>query len=395
MAKAKLYLDKRNKKKDGTCPIKIALSHKDTTTYLSTGISVDEQWWNPVTCKVVGGTARTLVNARLSEQLRSMEAAIGNLTIAEKQTSGTAKELKNLLLSKLEGEPKDTGSPAGTFADAYGTFAERHKNARTKEIYAATWHMIEKWQGKERAAALRFEDIDKRWLDAFVSWLSATSPSVNARNIHLRNIRAVFNDAIDGELTSLYPFRRYKIHAEATRKRNLSVEELRALVFAENLKPWQQKYVDMFLLSFLLIGMNVGDMLSMEPNDYHAGRIIYVRKKTHKLYDVKVEPEAAALIEKYAGKGKLLNVTDRSQGYRNFAAKCNLCLKSLHKDCTTYWARHSWATIAASLDVPKDTIAAALGHGGNTVTDVYIDFDRRKVDAANRKVIDYVFYGKC
>ena len=48
---------------------------------------------------------------------------------------------------------------------------------------------------------------------------------------------------------------------------------------------------------------------------------------------------------------------------------------------------------AASLDIPKETIAAALGHGGNTVTDIYIDFDRRKVDEANRRVLDWVLYG--
>lgn len=61
---------------------------------------------------------------------------------------------------------------------------------------------------------------------------------------------------------------------------------------------------------------------------------------------------------------------------------------------STYWARHSWATIAASLDIPKETIAAALGHGGNTVTDIYIDFDQRKVDEANRRVLDWVLYHK-
>lgn len=47
-------------------------------------------------------------------------------------------------------------------------------------------------------------------------------------------------------------------------------------------------------------------------------------------------------------------------------------------------------TIAASLDIPKETIAAILGHGGNTTTDIYIDFDERKKDIAMRRVIDYV-----
>ncbi len=61
---------------------------------------------------------------------------------------------------------------------------------------------------------------------------------------------------------------------------------------------------------------------------------------------------------------------------------------------TTYWARHSRVTIAAELDIPKETIAAALGHGGNSVTDVYIRFDERKIDEANRRVLDYVLYDK-
>lgn len=62
----------------------------------------------------------------------------------------------------------------------------------------------------------------------------------------------------------------------------------------------------------------------------------------------------------------------------------------LFPELSTYWARHIWATVAASLDVPKETIAAALGHGGNSVTDIYIDFDHNKVDEANRKVIDFL-----
>ena len=57
---------------------------------------------------------------------------------------------------------------------------------------------------------------------------------------------------------------------------------------------------------------------------------------------------------------------------------------------TTYWARYTWATIAAGLDIPKETIAMALGHAKFTVTDVYITFDHGKIDRANRQVIDFV-----
>ena len=61
-------------------------------------------------------------------------------------------------------------------------------------------------------------------------------------------------------------------------------------------------------------------------------------------------------------------------------------------ELTAYWARHTWATIAASLDIPREVIAHALGHRSdyNSVTDVYIRYDERKTDQANRLVISHV-----
>jgi integrase len=64
-------------------------------------------------------------------------------------------------------------------------------------------------------------------------------------------------------------------------------------------------------------------------------------------------------------------------------------------DITSYWARHTWATIASQLDIPKDVISRALGHSfGVKTTDIYIKFDDTKIDEANRRVIDYVLYDK-
>lgn len=58
---------------------------------------------------------------------------------------------------------------------------------------------------------------------------------------------------------------------------------------------------------------------------------------------------------------------------------------------TSYWARHTWATMASEIDIPNETISAALGHSiTNKTTAIYIDYNMSKVDSANRKVIDYV-----
>ena len=59
---------------------------------------------------------------------------------------------------------------------------------------------------------------------------------------------------------------------------------------------------------------------------------------------------------------------------------------------STYWARHTWATLARELDISADTIGEGLGHRDihYRVTYLYIRPENKLVDEANRKVIDYI-----
>ena len=114
------------------------------------------------------------------------------------------------------------------------------------------------------------------------------------------------------------------------------------------------------------------------------------------------------LIERYKGKNFLLDVAERHRNYKDFLHQMGDGLKRigtservgrggkklvtpLFPELSSYWARHTWATLAAEIDIPKETISAALGHEiGSPTTSIYIRFDQRKVDEANRRVIDYV-----
>ena len=162
-------------------------------------------------------------------------------------------------------------------------------------------------------------------------------------------------------------------------------------------------------------GINMKDLANLTPANYIDGRIEYRRAKTGKLYSIKVEPEAAEIIERYKGKKHLLSPFDRYKSHTNYLIHLNEGLrrigpievdangkpkytknhlpimKPIEKEITSYWGRYSWATYAADLDIPKDTISEALGHvHGSKITGVYIKFSRDKIDEANRKVIDYV-----
>ena len=403
MAKINFYLDTRASGLDKPAPLKISIRHRNQSTFIPTGISLLPEQWDDITRKVVNHPRKAAYNNMLAHRILDVESEV--LRLSEQGVLSFMKmtDLRAAIMQMLDPHPEvDTSK---LFISRFRLFMERKDNPRTKEIYEATISRIEAFDRK--CEQLAFEDIDRAWLNNFDAFLAKTSPSVNARSIHLRNIRAVFNDAIDDEITQHYPFRKFKIRREATAKRSLSVEELREL-FAYPVEEHQRKYLDMFKLTFMLIGINICDLCHLKG--IKAGRVEYQRAKTHRLYSIKVEPEALEIIERYKGKGWLLNPLDRYENYKQYARHLNDALqaigeveigkqgrktiKPLHPKLTTYWARHTWATIAASLDIPKETIAAALGHGGNTVTDIYIDFDQRKVDDANRRVLDWVLYKK-
>lgn len=266
------------------------------------------------------------------------------------------------------------------------------KHGRTRELYECT---LRKLRGYcEDFARMPVEAVTHEWLCGFESYLAQTAPSRNARNIHLRNVRTIYYIALDDGLVSRNPFRRFKIRPEATAKRSLTAAQLRKFATVE-VEPWLEKYRDAFLLMFMLRGINVVDFCNLQSIEGHYIR--YRRSKTGRLFEVRVEPEALVLIRRLRGKSHLLYPLDRVKDYRTYTGKINKALQRIaatipgFPPITTYWARHTWATLAASIDIPKDTIAAALGHTRNTVTDIYIDFDTRKIHNANRKLIRHIF----
>ena len=81
--------------------------------------------------------------------------------------------------------------------------------------------------------------------------------------------------------------------------------------------------------------------------------------------------------------------------YRNVQYKVNQGLKEIGKmlglkmPLTMYVARHSWASLAKSREVPLSVISDGLGHASERVTRIYLStLDMNAVDEANRMIIN-------
>ena len=409
MARLKYYLDTRTQLKDGTYSLSLSLSHQGSASKIYISRSYQRERWEALLAEInLQPRSRWSAEAQDIYYIKvSYDSALARIQREEDIREMTATELRDAVQRIVTGEARSDRRRLAKcrLLARFQKYAEGADTDGTRRIYERTAKKIQEYD--PNAERLGLDEVNKEWLEGFDNWLKATT-SANIRNMYFRNIRAVMNDAIRDGLTKNYPFDRFKMpKLEPTRKRALSLRQIRQLRDVP-CDEYQAEYRDMFLLMVYLIGINAVDLLTLRKSNLVEGRIEYRRTKTHKNYSVKVEPEAMEIIERYRGENWLLSPLDRYASYKDYLAHMNRALKKLGMSCpknglkregeaicsdlSTYWARHTWGTIAAQLDVPLDVIARAMGHSWveNTVTSIYIAYDMRKVDAANRKVIDAI-----
>lgn len=401
MATVSFFLDKRGKTKD--FPLKMMITHgRGKYALISTNIRLTEDQWDGKA--VVSHKNAGTLNDYLGAKKTHANGIITKLELAGILDDYSASDLKKIIENNGV-KPAEEDDKTGNFLHSFMLCMDTKNKASTRLSYETTINSMTKYDPLLDTRS--FEDIDLRYLESYDRWMSDQGIRQNSRNVYYRNIRTVFNRAIDDEITTAYPFRKFKMKKQATKKRSLTIDELRALRDYP-VEDWQKKYVDLFFLMFYMIGINAADLLPAKRRQVRNGRLEYERAKTYKQYSVKIEPEAQEIINRYKGKDHLLKFCDEHTDYKYILQRMSKVLKTigpyevkgrggkhhhnpLFPELSQYWCRHTWATIAAELDIPKETIAAALGHDmGNTTTAIYINFNQKKVDDANRRVIDFL-----
>ena len=145
--------------------------------------------------------------------------------------------------------------------------------------------------------------------------------------------------------------------------------------------PGPNEYRDVFILLLYLRGINIGDLAGLTDDDVVNGRIEYRRNKTGILYSIKVEPEAQEILDRWKGERHLLACFDRYKEFHDYNRRMREALhkmagpdgRPIEPDCSSNWARHTWATLCAELDVPTrrspsgwDTARRATGRRRST-----------------------------
>lgn len=121
-----------------------------------------------------------------------------------------------------------------------------------------------------------------------------------------------------------------------------------------------------------------------------AEKLDIINPASHPVQSTQPIPQDKPKVFISHGKNKKIVEQLKEFGYTRVGKRGKKDKEGAFPFLSTYYTRHTWATLAAYLEIPKETIAAALGHGKKDVTDIYIFFDQNKIDEANRRVIDYL-----
>ena len=380
MAKVKIILDKRRANVNNQYPIKIYIYHRGQI-YISTQMTARAEAWNELRGEYIGTSIEVKAkNARLRDMLGKAETLLLTLSVNNELQRMTAKTLRNRLERELNIVHR------GALLVDYLEKAKAGKAERTVRLFAWAQKRVE-----EHDAKVRVNDIDEGWVIKYRDFLAEKyAPNTVAQGMAWVS-RALSLAVADGVISRNPAALVRKPHAE-TRKKSLTVETLRQLRDMEFSGPYAAKFEyarDVFMLQFYLLGINIVDLFNI--TEVRDGRIEYIRSKTGTLYSVKVYPEAAALINKLRGEHSLVSLSSR---YAKASVACTAMtyyLQQIYPKLSTNYARHTWATIAAEIGLPIETVSHALGHKiGSPITAIYVAYSQKKVDDANRRVIDYI-----
>lgn len=295
----------------------------------------------------------------------------------------------------------NAGRTLATFTNSIiEQFRQLGKN-RTGEIYSSALASFLRFNsGKDIALKKINPDI----MMLYESYLQTERRITrNSSSFYMRALRAIYNRAVEQGITNdNHPFKYVYIGVDRTVKRALQLHDIKKISSLNLTAKRRQAFArDLFMFSFYTRGMSFVDMAYLKKSNLRYGVLTYRRRKTGQQLQIKWEKCMQAFIDKW-GTGTadflLPIITCEKKDYRlqyqSAMSYMNILLKQVgamagvNIPLTTYVARHSWASIARSRNIPLSVISEGMGHDSERTTQIYLSsLESPVIDRANRLVI--------
>ncbi len=335
----------------------------------------------------------TSISKHIKRDIKSLESIIGQLE------NNHIKYSTEDIISYFQAQK--TEQSLFNFMSGIITQLKRMGKLRTSETYQVTLSSFMQFREDKD---IFLDEIDSDLMLMYEAYLRNKGVTKNSSSFYMRNLRSVYTRAVEKELTQQqFPFKHVYTGVDKTVKRAVPlkiINKIKEMDLSHN--PSADFGRDMFLFSFYTRGMSLVDMAYLRKKDLANGSLSYRRRKTGQQLFIKWEKPMQKILDKYNTKNSvyllpiinpLLNIEERRQ-YIYFGHKVNRILKLISKrlglitPLTMYSARHSWASIAKSKNIPISVISEGLGHDSEATTRIYLaSLDNLAIDKANRLIL--------
>lgn len=320
-------------------------------------------------------------------------------TVIDKLGSNGGNFTADDVVAKFQ-EPADEPCFSGFMEEVIARL-ERLGKTRTSETYTAALNSFMRFrEGRD----IPLDEISPDLMEEYEAYLKGCGVSLNTVSFYNRILRAAYNRAVEKGLTpQRHPFRNVYTGMEKTVKRAIPFEAVRKIKGLDlSLKPAPDFARDMFLFSFYTRGMSFVDMAYLRKSDLKNGILSYRRKKTGQQLHIRWERCMGEIVEKHPNvttEYLLPVITDPTASerrqYENALHLVNRKLKKVAEmagisvPLTMYVARHAWASIAKSKNIPLSVISEGMGHDSETTTQIYLaSLDTSVIDEANKLILN-------
>ena len=374
--------------------------HNRAVRQITADLYVHESEWNAVTSSVTipswADADRKhhlhMIQKHISRDILRLENIIRDLTLKGVCSADAI----------VDGYRKQTSLQSFfNFMDSVIGQLKRLNRERTSETYSSALSSFMRFR---RNKDIQLDDMDEDLIMEYEAWLKKHNASLNTISFYMRILRATYNRAVEKGLTAQkHPFRHVYTGMDKTVKRAISLKDIRRIKELDLTgKPHWELARDMFLFSFYTRGMSFIDMAYLKKSDLKNGILTYRRRKTGQQLTVKWENCMEEIVTKYAGRSVtqyLLPIitdplTDERKQYRNAIFRVNTALKEVARladlqiPLTMYCARHGWASVAKSKNIPLSVISEGMGHDSEKTTRIYLaSLDTSVVDRANSLIL--------
>lgn len=394
-ATADIYLDALRPKANGKCSVKIKITHNRKRKYIATGIDLTKSEFEKVIQPKEKGKRKSLEQKqtynRLLFYLNKAQNAIKSLTVFTFDN-----------FEQLYFEQRNVSDSVSFAFDKYIEQLKIEERVTTAESYTTAKKSLEGFKKN-----LTFADITPAFLKKYEKWMLQEGKSVTTVGIYLRSLRTIFNQQnID---KSIYPFGegngKYSIPTGKNTKKALTIKEISQIYNYEAPENTTKEMAkDYWLFLYLCNGMNVKDFCLLKWSDIDGDILTFKRAKTKrsqresKFISVALKPETWNIIKKW-GQPSIVKdayifphikpgmTTEKEQAIiKQLTKTINKYMKAIakelkiEKNITTYFARHSFATVLKRSGAKIELISELLGHSSVVTTENYLDsFEKEQI----------------